>query len=101
MAQEFAKAFYNSKEWKQCRAGYIASVFYLCEDCGKPGYIVHHKKPLTPENINDQRITLSWRNLKYVCKDCHEAEHHSSGSMRDGLVFDEEGNLIPQSPGTR
>jgi thymidine kinase len=94
MAQDFAKAFYNSKEWRQCRAGYIASVFHLCENCGKPGYIVHHKKTLTPENINDHQITLSWSNLKYVCKDCHEEEHHNNGSTRPGLMFDEEGNLM-------
>lgn len=94
MAQEFSKAFYNSGEWRKCRAAYIASVFHLCEKCGKPGYIVHHKKPLTPENIDNPEITLGWRNLKYVCKECHEEEHHNNGVIRSGLTFDSEGNLI-------
>ena len=60
--REFATAFYKSKAWQRCRAGYIA---YrrgvdggLCEICGdQPGYIVHHKTHLTPQNINDANIT--------------------------------------------
>ncbi len=61
VAKEFAKAFYNSKKWKQCRAAYIAHRQAidggLCESCHEaPGYIVHHKIELTPDNINDPDI---------------------------------------------
>ena len=77
MAKEWAKAFYKSKEWKECRAAYIQSVNGLCERCLKkgivnPGYIVHHKIHLTPENINNSEITLNWDNLEYVCKECQK-----------------------------
>lgn len=95
MARDFAKAFYASKEWLACRAGYIQHVFGLCEGCKiKPGKIVHHKIPLTPDNINDPWITLNWDNLKYVCKDCHEIEHQNGDVTRKDVMFDEYGNLI-------
>ncbi|TCO69513.1 HNH endonuclease [Marinisporobacter balticus] len=99
MAKEFAKSFYKSKAWKKCREGYIKSVFGLCERCKRPGYIVHHKTKLTPNNINDLYLTLSWENLEYLCQDCHNKEHHSNHKeiTREGLMFDEKGNLI-QSP---
>lgn len=96
MAQDFAKAFYKSKEWLECRDGYIKSVFGLCERCGKPGYIVHHKIVLTPENINDPNVTLNWGYLEYLCLDCHNREHGNGDVVREGLRFDERGNLVPQ-----
>lgn len=98
MARDFAKAFYASKVWLECRAAYIKSVFGLCERCKrKPGKILHHKKPLTPDNINDPEITLGWWNLKLVCKDCHELEHSNGGVTRDDVMFDECGNLVKRS----
>jgi hypothetical protein len=98
MAQDFAKAFYNSKAWKDCRDGYIKSVFGLCERCPKPGYIVHHIIELTPENINDPDITLNWDNLEYLCLECHNSAHGDSGVVREGLIFDECGQLIERCP---
>lgn len=95
MAKEWAKAFYKSKVWQQCREGYIASVFGLCERCQRPGYIVHHKELLTPQNINDPEVTLNWEKLEYLCQDCHNKEHFSNDkSVREGLKFDHNGNLI-------
>lgn len=52
----------------------------LCEDClangiYTPAEIVHHKVELTPENIKDPSIALSWSNLKAVCRECHAIEH--------------------------
>ena len=100
MAQQFAKAFYNSKAWIECRASYIASVHGLCERCndkGKivPGYILHHKILLTPFNINDPEISLNHIHLEYVCLDCHNVEHHGSSEViREGLAFDSEGNVV-------
>lgn len=91
MAQEWAKAFYNSKEWKKCRASYIKSVYGLCKMCGCPGYIVHHIIPLTPDNIDNPEITLNHKLLKYVCKDCHEK--FRLGDLR--YRFDADGMPIP------
>ena len=52
MAQEWAKAFYRFKRWLTCRDAYIKDRILadggLCEEChDRPGYIVHHRKPLT------------------------------------------------------
>ena len=93
MAKEFAKAFYKSKAWLECRAAYIQSVFGLCEKCQRPGWIVHHKETLTPANINDPNVTLNWDRLEYLCIDCHNGEH-GGGSTVDGLMFDERGDLV-------
>ena len=67
MAKPFAIQFYKSKAWQKCRAAYIQSVFGLCEKCGRPGWIVHHKIKLTPANINDPNVTLNWDSLEYLC----------------------------------
>lgn len=80
MSKDFARAFYNSTAWKHCRAEYAKSQRYLCEDCLQkgiltPGEIIHHKQPITPENINDPSVTLSFDNLKMVCRKCHAEEH--------------------------
>ena len=98
MAKEYAEAFYHSKEWIKCRKAYIKSVHGLCERCGEPGYIVHHKKYITPNNINDSNITLNFDNLEYLCLDCHNKEHEFNREKRRitaiGTVFDSKGNLI-------
>ena len=103
MAKEWAKSFYKSKEWKECREAYIQSVNGLCERClkkgiVKPGYIVHHIEHLTPENIDDPEITLNWDNLEYVCKECHDKEHFITESevTRDDLKFNEFGELVKE-----
>ena len=97
MAKEFAKAFYNSKEWQRCRYAFIKSVFGLCRKCKQPGRIVHHKITLTPDNINDPSITLNWALLEYLCLDCHNAEHGGAVTRND-VVFDSRGQLVMAPP---
>ena len=53
--REFARAFYQSRAWKDCREAYRKSVGGLCESClaagiYTPGKVVHHRQPLTPDN---------------------------------------------------
>ena len=104
MARDFAKKFYNSKAWKKCRASYILSVNGLCERClanGKyvPGDEVHHKIYLTPENINNPEIALSFSNLELLCATCHSKEHNEKYSqLREGFGFDENGDLVYTPP---
>src|SRR5699024_3635872 len=94
-----SRAVYTSAAWIKCRTGYMQSQHYVCERCGGIGEICHHKTYITPENIHDPYITLNWDNLECVCQHCHNAEHHTSPITRDGLQFDEEGNLQKmQSP---
>lgn len=94
--KEYAAAFYSSKAWKETRKAYAKSKGGLCELClakgiYKAGEIVHHKTHITPTNINDPTITLSFDNLQLVCRDCH-AQIHDKKKRRYKL--DELGRII-------
>lgn len=90
--KEWAKQFYTGKAWKETAAAYMLSVNYICERCGEPAKICHHKTWLTRNNISNPYITLSWDNLEALCQDCHNKEHHTTEKLR--YSFDEEGNII-------
>ncbi len=90
----FAEKFYKSKAWRKCRDAFFVFKHGLCERCGDPGKIVHHRIELTPDNINDPDITLNWELLELTCQDCHNKEHHSSDVVAEGLMFDANGDLV-------
>ena len=97
----YAKKFYNSKQWRDCRQSYIQERILidggLCEEChNNPGYIVHHKVMITPANINNPDITLNHCNLEYVCKDCHDRfDDHFVKTKKPSCMFDNNGQPIP------
>lgn len=81
--------------WKDCRKAYIKSVGGLCERCYSKGIIkhgdtVHHKTPLTPENINDPSVTLNPENLELLCRSCHAEIHKPEKRYK----VDEWGKII-------
>lgn len=95
--QEFAERLYKSKAWAKCRKGYMQSVGGLCERCLKagrinPAVIVHHKTHITPENISNPEITLSYSNLEALCRQCH-GEAHSDRVHR--YTVDALGRVVP------
>ena len=94
--KKYAEKFYKSDAWKKCRLAFIASLpDKTCPRCKeRKGKIVHHKKEITPENINDPMITLNFENLEYICQTCHTQEHLKDKSTKDDVTFDEDGNLI-------
>ena len=92
--KEWAKHFYRSKAWRDCRNAFFVYKHGLCERCGAPGKIVHHKIYLTPENVNDPDVSLNWEHLELLCQDCHNKEHNSTVPVAEGLRFDENGNLV-------
>ena len=115
MAKPFAKKFYKSKAWQGTRDAYVAERVRLdgglCERCGSktdnPGEELHHKIPLTPQNINDHNITLNPDNLQWLCKDCHFIVHRElileqfararrakQKIVHNGCYFNDEGELI-------
>lgn len=76
----FAREFYRSWSWIKCARAYKADRGGLCERCLAKGLItpgeeVHHKIHLTPENINNPKISLNFDNLELLCKNCHIEEH--------------------------
>lgn len=102
MAREFAKWFYDSPAWRKCRASYISKRQGIdggmCERCGeRPGYIVHHKIAITPANINDPDVSLSFRNFEYVCQECHNKAHRKD-KPEPRVMFTEDGDVCPILP---
>ena len=86
------KAFYHSAAWKNTRRNYKQSVGGLCERCLAKGMIVpadivHHKIPLTDENVNDLSISLSWDNLQALCRQCHAEVHDDMYADRTGRRY--------------
>lgn len=91
------KEFYHSSAWSATREAYKRSVGGLCERCLRNGLIsagveVHHKERLTPDNVNDPRISLSWDNLELLCASCHDAVHSAKRFTVDAL-----GRVTPHS----
>lgn len=102
MSKEYAKSFYNSAAWIKCKNSYIKSVHGLCERCGEPGDIVHHKVYISPSNINNPDVTLNHDNLEYLCRKCHNKEHElkfnrfkRSSPIKKGFKFNEKGEFVP------
>ena len=109
MAREFAKKFYKSKEWQGVRGNVLRRDNYLCRHCGNPAEEVHHIIHLKPDNISNPMIALHEDNLLSLCTDCHFKVHREDikqkviktnksrrkPEVRDGYMFDNEGNIIP------
>lgn len=97
MAKEYAKRFYQSRAWRSIRDKVFKDNHGICEQCGGLGLIVHHKKPITPQNINDINITLNEDNLQLLCIDCHNAIDHNKliNGEDNSLIFDANGDYMP------
>lgn len=86
---------YHTSAWRKLRQSYYDSQHGICERCGRPGDIVHHKVHITKDNVNDPFVTMNADNLELLCIDCHNKEHFKVHSqVREGFGFDDEGNLI-------
>ncbi len=94
MAKDFAKSFYNSQSWVNVRNSFFIEKYGICERCGGPGEIVHHKIYITPHNIHDPNITLNKKNLELLCRTCHNLEHEGTSSTRQGIAFNANGDVI-------
>lgn len=97
------RRFYNGKQWRNCRASFIAERQSIdggiCQECKlRPGLIVHHIKHLTERNHSNQFISLNHKNLKYVCKACHDRyDGHGVRKQKENppCLFDDHGMPIP------
>ncbi len=74
----YAESFYKSTAWREARESYLISQNYICEQCGEVANTVHHKQYITPQNIDDQEITLSHKNFMAVCESCHNKIHKTT-----------------------
>lgn len=93
--KEWAKEFYLGKDWQELRDSYLKTQHYICERCGEPAKIAHHKVYLTKRNINDTNISLNPDNLEALCQDCHNKEHHANEKAIAGrYMFNAAGEII-------
>ena len=74
--------FYKTYAWKKSRESFLKEKGGLCEICLSKGLIepavhVHHRKPITPENLNDPSVTLDHSNLMALCEQCHQEQHRT------------------------
>lgn len=87
--------FYHSSAWKRISRAFLLSKNYICERCGQPAEIAHHRRYLTAENVLNPDISLNPDNLEALCLDCHNTEHFGQGgATAAGLAFDQHGDLI-------
>lgn len=90
------KAFYHSAAWQSLSRAFLLSRRYICERCGCPAEIAHHRVYLTPANLTNADISLNPDKLEALCLACHNAEHFGRGGATvRGLTFDENGDLSP------
>lgn len=105
MAREWAKKFYKSLAWANCRDVVLHRDNFICQICGQGAEVVHHIKYLTPENINDPSISLNPNNLLSLCNECHAAIHrqtdnfakggsHKRRNKFNGVWFNEHGDMV-------
>lgn len=87
--------FYNTSEWRRLRLYILEKNNYICEKCHGLATIVHHIEWITEANLHDPEVTLNESNLMAVCHECHNTIHHNLGTVADGLMFTEDGDLIP------
>ena len=88
--------FYHSRAWKRLSRAFLLSRNYICERCGKPAEVAHHRKYLTAANVLDPDVSLNPANLEALCMECHNAEHFGQGgATAAGLAFDDNGDIVP------
>ena len=87
--------------WQNTSKAYKKSVGGLCERCMAkgivtPAEIIHHKTPLTDDNINDLNISLSWDNLQALCRQCHAEAHEEMYRQRTKKRYriDRQGRVV-------
>lgn len=91
------KAFYHSRAWQRLSRAFLLSRNYICERCGQPAEIAHHREYLTAANLLDPSISLNTANLEALCQTCHNAEHFGrGGATAAGLAFDDNGNIVKE-----
>lgn len=82
------KDFYHSRAWRKLSRLYMAEKNYICERCGAPAVICHHREYLNERNALDKH------NLEALCFRCHNEEHFSHA-----VKFNEAGDPLPPRRG--
>lgn len=95
--RQLRQKVYNSREWRELRAWYIAH-HPLCERCSEQGRTsvataIHHKtsfaKYFQNGEITEKSLQVAFDpdNLMSVCEDCHLTLHHQHKRKYDIKEF--------------
>lgn len=93
---EKIKKWYKSSEWIRVKEYIKIKQRGVCQECGKRGQEVHHIEPLTLDNFDNDEIRIGEKNLQLLCKSCHMAKRSNNDYIRDDLMFDKSGNIVPK-----
>ena len=94
-------SFYSREAWKQVRLAYLKKKRFLCERCGEPAKVVHHRQHLNADNIHDDSVCYGDDNLEALCFKCHAIEHDNYDRIKNKshhkkrFKFDEFGHCTP------
>ena len=91
---DFKGNFYQHVKWLKAAEAYRKTRNHSCEICGEYAAQVHHKEPLTADNITDESIAYGFDNFLLVCDVCHKKVEHGTLPTVEGVKFDADGNLI-------
>lgn len=86
---------YNSRSWDRIRAMYMSSKNYICERCGRPATIYHHREHLTADNVTNPHVAYNADNLECLCHECHNAEHDRFNGR---VVYNSKGDVVNVRP---
>ena len=107
MNRSVSPSFYKREAWVQVRKAYLKKSKYICERCGEPAVIVHHKIHLNEDNISDDLICYGEDNLEALCRHCHNKEHGTIYRMNTAkeknkkvnplrrIFYKDDGSVIP------
>lgn len=99
MYKKIGHPFYMTGKWKACRKAYMAKHHYICERCGRPADVVHHKIPLCGTDYYDNpEKCFGEDNLECLCHQCHNREHRKKQAVADGYIIDMETGDVEISP---
>lgn len=100
MAQDWAKVFYNSGQWRAQRVSILKRDRFRCTEpgCKRTATEVHHIVELTEQNVKDVKVSLDPKNLRSLCSVCHkritkQMKQKNYGVLED-IIFDENGYPI-------
>ena len=84
MAQPWAMALYQSRQWRELRQALIIERGLHCQLCGRlvshPSNLIgDHIEEITPDNVNNPAISLNPDNVQLICEDCHNRKHKRFG----------------------
>lgn len=89
---------YDSRSWEKLRIMYMESKHWICERCGRPATVCHHREHLTADNATDPHIAYDVANLECLCHECHNAEHNRFNQRVQRVIYNSRGEVVDVRP---